>query len=48
MNELLGWYGYDNSKEELTISKNCMSNLIDNNGSEMGSPKSTGKIFVML
>lgn len=48
MNELLGWYGYENDKEELNLSKKCKSHSVSN-GSELGSPKSSGNnIFITL
>lgn len=47
MNELLGWYGYDNNREELDLSRNCRSHSVSN-GSEVGSPKSTGNLMLIF
>lgn len=40
MNELLGWYGYDNTRDEPTNSRGCTTG---SNSSGQESPKITGK-----
>lgn len=43
MNELLGWYGYNTTKEELKVLKRRCHSFSGSNSSEPDSPKCTGK-----
>lgn len=43
MNELLGWYGYNTTKQELKVLKRRCHSYSGSNSSEPDSPKYTGR-----